>query len=189
MAFTIDQVKVDVRYYLGGIPETTLSDTLLEDIINRTMTRYGLDFNVDDDYCKTVYYSILETLKYLIRENISSSASTGGGEIKSRSEKVGDISVKTEYTDGTDASESRWDTLYDYYLANPTDVCEDLADLAKSSFATVYFGDVSNKEVIELILIRTAEMGGMLKLLTENPYIAVSVENVTYVVNYNNKEV
>ena len=147
MAFTIDQVKVDVRYYLGGIPETTLSDTLLEDIINRTMTRYGLDFNIDDDYCKTVYYSILETLKYLIRENISSSASTGGGEIKSRSEKVGDISVKTEYTDGTDASESGWDTLYDYYLANPTDICEELADLAKSSFATVYFGDVSNKEV------------------------------------------
>lgn len=147
MAFTIDQVKVDVRYYLGGIPETTLSDALLEDIINRTMTRYGLDLNIDADYCKTVYYSILETLKYLIRENISSSSSTGGGEIKSRSEKVGDVSVKTEYTEGSDASESGWDILYDYYLANPTDICEELTDLAKSSFATVYFGDVSNKEV------------------------------------------
>lgn len=146
MAFTIEQVNTDIRYYLGGLPTSTLTDDILNDIITRTMTRNSLDFNVDSDYCKSVYYSLLESLRYLIRNNISSSAISGGGEIKSKMEKVGQIQIKTDYMEGSSAADSGWDDLYDDYLANPQYICEELADLAKSSFAGVYFGGVSQSE-------------------------------------------
>lgn len=148
MAFTIEQVNTDVRYYLGGLPTSELTDDILNDIITRTMTRNSLDLNVDSDYCKSVYHSLLETLRYLIRNNISSSAGagSGGGKIKSLSEKVGDVQIRTEYMDGSSASDSGWGDLYDDYLANPQYICEELSDLAKSSFAGVYFGGVSQSE-------------------------------------------
>ena len=144
MAFTIESVRTDIRYYLGGASDSVITDTVLDDIITRTMTRYSLDFNLDSDYCKTVYYSLLETLRYLIRSNSTSDGSSGG-DVKERKEKVGDLELTLKYSEGSDA-EDGWGDLYDDFLSNPQYVCEELKDLAVSSFPSVYFGGVSQKE-------------------------------------------
>lgn len=143
MAFTNEQVIVEIRYFLGSVDQATISDETLNLIITRTMTRYNLTYD-DSDFCKTVYYSLIETLRYLIRQDTANDAQAGG-DLKSVTEKVGGVSITEQYADSTSVLKG-WDNLLQQYLSDPSIICEELSDLAVSTFAPVLFGGVSKKE-------------------------------------------
>ena len=143
MAFTNEQVIVEIRYFLGDVDQTTISDETLNTIITRVMLRYNLTYE-DGDFCKTVYYSLIETLRYLIRQDAVSDAQSGG-DLKSFTEKVGGVTITEQYSEGT-STLSGWDSLLQQYLSDPSIICEELADLAVSTYAPVLFGGVSKKE-------------------------------------------
>jgi|TARA_A100001391_G_scaffold132462_1_gene91549 hypothetical protein len=143
MAFTNEQVVTEVKYFLGNPPETVIDDTTLTSIVERVMTRYNLDYNEDSDFCKATYYSLLETLRWLIRKgNMESGSSDGVAAVK---EKVGNTEISTTYKDSP-SEDTGWENLLQDYLSHPEYICEELKDLALSGQPSVYFGGVSVSE-------------------------------------------
>lgn len=143
MAFTIENVISEIRYFLGGVGEAVISDITLTSIIERVMNSKSLTFE-DSDFCKTVYYSLLETLRYLIRSTASTSAASGG-ELKSLKEKVGNTEITSSFSEGNSSSDD-WKSLLGDFQSNPSQICEELKDLAVSSYPVIHFGGVSKEE-------------------------------------------
>lgn len=152
MAYTISEVASDVRYYLGGLSCDLVDDTLLTVIISKNIDDITLP---DDQKCKTVYDSVLATLRYLINKLVtdsglsatktiesSSGSEVPAGAVTSRREKIGKREVEIKYSDGSSSSSTSssaatttvpvlkdmYEEMLEDYLKNPQRICEGLVD-------------------------------------------------------------
>ena len=145
MAFTIEDVRVEVRYLLGGLDTTIMSDAVMDDIIQRSVNEHSLE---DEDFCIVTYESLLAVLRYLIRAQAAGAGGvSGSGAVKSREESVGKRSVKVQYDVGVSgATSSSWEALLDDFIANPQYVCDSLVNPETSGSGVVIIGGVSQKQ-------------------------------------------
>lgn len=142
MAFTIADVNEEIRFLLGDLSVSVISDENLNKIIQRSVDRHSLE---DEDFCIVTYESILATLQWLINKEQANTSATGG-ELTKRKEKVGDVEIQLEYSESTSTESTGWENLLDNFKNDPTIVCESLAYLAKSDLGYALFGGVSQKE-------------------------------------------
>lgn len=144
MALVVSEINSSVRYYLGGLSTSILSDEILDFIIVNKITEYG---DIDDNLCIVTYQSLLEALQYLDRRAMQGSAATGAsGDLKRIEERIGQRVIKKEFETGSDGgTAASWGTLYDDFLANPQYICKSLIDNTKDK-AIVLIGGVSQKE-------------------------------------------
>ena len=89
MAFTIADVNEEIRFLLGDLPLSSISDENLNRIIQKSVDRYSLE---DEDFCIVTYESLLASLQWLVNKEQATS-STSGGQISQKKEKVGDIGM------------------------------------------------------------------------------------------------
>ena len=142
MAFTIADVNSEVRFLLGDLPTSTISDDNLNRFIQRSVDNHSLE---DEDFCIVTYESILSTLQWLVNKEQATNGS-GSGLISKKREKVGDVEIQVEYTSSASGESSGWENLLEKFNTDPTLVCESLAYLAKSDLGYALFGGVSQKE-------------------------------------------
>lgn len=142
MAFTIADVNSEVRFLLGDLPTSAISDDNLNRFIQRSVDNHSLE---DEDFCIVTYESILSTLQWLINKEQATS-STAGGALKKKKEKVGDVEIQVEYSESSSGDPTGWENLLEKFNTDPTLVCESLAYLAKSDLGYALFGGVSQSE-------------------------------------------
>lgn len=138
MTFTIADVNEEIRFLLGDLPVSVISDENLNKIIQRSVDNHSLE---DEYFCIVTYASILSTLQWLINKGQASSST----EITKRKEKVGDVEIQLEYSSPS-TELTGWENLLEKFNSDPTLVCESLAYLAKSDLGYALFGGVSQKE-------------------------------------------
>jgi hypothetical protein len=145
MAFTITQVNAEVRYLLGGLTVSVMSDTLMDSIIQRSVDDHSLE---DADLCIVTYESLIAVLRYLIRAQAAGAGGVAGsGAVKSREEERGRQRIKIQYDVGVSGvTASSWETLLDDFIANPQYVCESLLSAETSGSGNVIIGGVSQKQ-------------------------------------------
>lgn len=78
MAFTVADINDDVRFYLGNLPTSAISDEDLNKIIQMQVDKYSLE---DSDRCSVFYHSTVETLRWLIRQQVRSTTDLGGKDL------------------------------------------------------------------------------------------------------------
>lgn len=136
MAINTVELESEARFLMGGLPETVLSSDTMQIIISRGITKYS---DTDDDYCKVLYYTIIESLRYLIRsQTVDSASNNASGSVTSRTEKEGKREISVSYSDGSGSSVS-WEDMLNDFLENPQYVCSTLVDTGGRS--TVIIGD------------------------------------------------
>ena len=110
MAYNQSKLIKNVRIFLGGISTSKLP----EDII----VHYGDDYDEDPaytgDFPNIFWRTTLSSVKYLIANATTSSAS----EQRTTKEKVGNVSKEVSYTDKSDIIDN-YNDLYDYFFSNP----------------------------------------------------------------------
>lgn len=155
MAFTVTTPELidDIRFYLGNLPETIISNTDMTRIIDLITTSHPEYTN-----CDMLYYSTVETLRFLVRVSERGSAGTGGttgsGDLKKFTEKVGQMTITKEYdvgsTSGSTGKEAGWDRLLTDLLDNPSligcPITQDNTTTAGSKYGAVHIGGVSQGE-------------------------------------------
>ncbi len=114
MATTVELI-VDVRFFLGNLSASAISDADLTTIIDDVCVTYPTND------CDQLYHSTLATLRWLIRaEAGGSSGSAGSGAVKKRVEKEGSVSVTEEYdVSATSSTSTGWDKVLENLLASP----------------------------------------------------------------------
>lgn len=122
---TIDRNKVAerVRFLMGDVSESQLSQETLLKIIEDCITIYGDD---DKFECEVTYCALLKSIRYMINKQNNSQGGDSGTLIASK-EKVGDLSVEKRFSSSSSTNTSSgWEKMYDYYLKHPEDVCPSL---------------------------------------------------------------
>jgi hypothetical protein len=106
------------RFWLGNLSETQMSSADMQVLIAMNIGKYG------EDNCKIAYYSMLDILRWLIREGAKGSAgSAGSGAVKLREESIGRRKIREEFdTSGTSATSSGFDKVLEDLLANPSTI-------------------------------------------------------------------
>lgn len=143
MTVTVSAVNLEIRFLLGGLPTSTLSDEVLNQIIQRNIDKYG---DTDDKFCIVTYQSLLDALQYLINKSAQGSGSVSGGALIEREEVVGKKRIRVKYSPDASGAPTGWEELYDKFLKDPTLVCDSLVDPTTTSVGSVIIGGVSNKE-------------------------------------------
>ncbi len=117
MATTVELI-VDVRFFLGNLSASAISDTDLTTIIDDVCVIYPTND------CDQLYYSTLATLRWLIRaEAGGSSGSAGSGAVKKRVEKEGSVSVTEEYdVSATSTTATGWDKVLESLIKSPNTI-------------------------------------------------------------------
>lgn len=142
-----DKVKERVRFYLSGITEEDLPDLLLSVIIENCILKYEDSQVYEDD---VTYCSLMESLKYLIKQSWLESGSESSGGLKRRKEKEGGVEYENEYHADSSGSSSGWEKLYDYYLKNPSDVAPCLEEGKGNVFGLISIGGTKQDKYIEV---------------------------------------
>lgn len=140
-----DDINSDVRFILGGLSTDDLSDTILTIIQEKCIDKYedSQIYNCDVTYC-----TLLDSLKYLIREAWNSTGSETVGDTKKTSEKEGNVSYEDEYYESEDSS-SGWQKLYDYFIENPAEVCDCLEEGRGNTFGLVSIGGTQQDQYLK----------------------------------------
>lgn len=141
-----DQEFIDwLRFWLADLPVTSISDANLTLLLSSVKSAYP---SATD--CQIKYYFAIATLEWLVRASAKGSAgSAGSGEVKSRTEKTGAVSVTTDYDVGTSSGISTgWDRVLEDLKDNPDSIgCDVFPDITGSSkSSSVIFGGVSQSE-------------------------------------------
>lgn len=144
MALIVSEINGEIRFLLGSLPTSILSDDILNKIIQRNIDKYGSE---DDKACIVTYKSLLDALQYLINESAQGSGSISGGALTERTEQVGKKKITVKYSPDASGAPTGWEELYEKFLADPTLVCDSLVNPPTSSaLGSVIIGGVSNKE-------------------------------------------
>ena len=110
----VTEISGFVRWWAGNIPTTTISDPDMIDIITPITAGYP------ESICKAVYYSTVNVLRWLIRqESLQQAISGSSGAVVSRAEKRGTTTISVAYHDSDDTSSS-WEDILDALLNDPT---------------------------------------------------------------------
>ncbi|MCP4986967.1 MAG: hypothetical protein GY928_13230 [Colwellia sp.] len=112
---TTPELIVDVRFFLGNLSTSAISDADLTTTIDKVCITYPTNA------CDQLYYSTLATLRWLIRKEAGgSSGSAGSGAVKKRVEKEGNLSVTEEYdVSATSSTTTGWDKVLENLLKSP----------------------------------------------------------------------
>lgn len=141
MAIDTVALEAEARFLMGSLPVEVLSSETMQFIINKGISVYS---DADEDYCLVLQYTIINSLKYLIRQQAVDNASNNVyGNITSIEEEEGDVRKKETYSTSTAYTLSSWDDLLDYFLKNPQEICESLGKLDGSGIVIVGDGDVN----------------------------------------------
>lgn len=116
-----DVAKARVRYLMGDVSTSTLTDDTLTSVLTLATTEYTDD---DEYYCEVVYYTLLESLRHLIRVNQANAGLTGNQ--ARRKEVRGKTTIEVEFSDSSDFISDGWAQMYKDYVAHPEYVCESL---------------------------------------------------------------
>lgn len=134
-----------LRFWLGDLPVSTISDANLQLLLDSVKEQYP---SATD--CQIKYYFAIAVLEWLIRTGAQGSAGTAGsGELKSITEKVGDVSTRKDFDVGTSSGVATgWDKVLEDLRANPNSVgCTVFTPATGGSAASsVIFGGVSQSE-------------------------------------------
>lgn len=142
MALVVSEINTTIRFLLGGLPTTTLSDEILNFIIGQNIARYG---DLDENECIVTYQSLLDALQYLIRSQVTNGGGTTTNNIKRRSETIGKRKIEVENFEGSSGELNSYEDLYADFLDHPEYVCSSLVDPTKQK-SLVIIGGVSQKE-------------------------------------------
>lgn len=140
----IAEINDYIRFWLGDLTESDISDTTLNRIIQQI-----IDNNPTYTGCDVVYYSTIEVLRRFIREAAKGSAGQAGDPtVKATTEKTGNVSFTTEYhTSSNGEASSSWQAVLDDLLTDPDSIgCPVTLDTVPSKIGIVTFGGVSQKE-------------------------------------------
>jgi hypothetical protein len=146
---SVVEVNEYIRFWLGGLPQTTISDDILNYIITLVIDR-----GVATTGCDLIYLSAVDLLKYLVRKDEQGSTggvTTGSGELKKIIEKVGNQSITQEFDVGsssTSSKESGWDRVLSDLQSNPDSIGCPVTQGGTSvkGVGKPHFGGVSQKE-------------------------------------------
>lgn len=112
-----EEVLEFIRFWLGGLPTSTISDETIIYIIEQVRLAH-----VDITDCQLKYYSIVAVLEWLIRKNYQDGGSTGGsGSVRRVKEVVGRKSREIEYQNNESGS-SGYQSILDGLLNDPTSI-------------------------------------------------------------------
>lgn len=108
-----------IRFWLGNLPESVISDEDMAQIIAIVRLQYP---SATD--CQLLYYSALAILSWLIRKDSQgSSGTTGTGEVKRLEESRGKTKIVKEWNVGTSGGTTgSWDSILEDLLANPDSI-------------------------------------------------------------------
>lgn len=124
MAIDSSTLETEFRFLLGGITEDTISSDTVQVVISRGESKFSSD---DEDYCNVLYYTVIESLRYLSRaQAVFYADNMISGAITAIEEEEGDVREKETYASSTDSTMTSWDDLLSYYLENPDYICTDL---------------------------------------------------------------
>ena len=108
MAIDTTALEAEARFLMGSLPVEVLSSETMQFIINKGISVYS---DADEDYCLVLQYTIINSLKYLIRQQAVDNASNNiSGNITSIEEEEGDVRKKETYSTSTASTLSSWMT-------------------------------------------------------------------------------
>lgn len=124
MALDATQIETRVRFLLGNPSEDIISSETLQLIIADCITNIGSE---DEDYCRVVQCTLMDTLRFLIRQT-QVPTNSSGNTVKRRKEKRSNTEIEVEYnTASTDELSSGWIQMYEDYQLHPEWICDELA--------------------------------------------------------------
>ncbi len=108
-----------LRFWLGGLTISDISDATVTLILNMVQSQYPAATE-----CQVKYYFIKATLEFLIRESAKAkSGSAGSGEVSERREKRGSTEVLEKYNVGsTSSTTAGWDKVLEKLIADPNSI-------------------------------------------------------------------
>jgi len=127
-----------IRFWLGNLPESVISDEDMGKIIDLVRAQYP---SISD--CELLYRSTVAVLEWLIRQDSQGSSGTvGSGEVKKRTEERGRTKISQEWDVGTSGGTTgSWDSILEDLLANPDSIgCSVFVDNATSNTGSVIIG-------------------------------------------------
>lgn len=122
MALDPNAIADRVRFLLGNPSEEILPNDILLQIVNECIAKIGDD---DSLYCQVLQCSLMETLRYLIRQSQIPS-SPNGGSVRRRKEKRGRTEIEEEYQQTSAGDPSGWEQMYEDYQQHPEWICDEL---------------------------------------------------------------
>ena len=141
-----DQLKKDARFFMGAVTTEDLPEDVLDGIVQSCINKYE---DLAIFRCEVLYCTILNSLKYLIRKAWADKGGSSSGELISRKEKVGNITIEDKYSNSSSSSksdtESGWEKMFNYFLNHPEDVCECLAK-SRGKIGMVVIGGTDKAE-------------------------------------------
>ena len=132
-----------IRFWLGNLPESVISDEDMGKIIDLVRLQYP---NISD--CELLYRSTVAVLEWLIRQDSQGSSGTvGSGEVKKRTEERGRTKVSQEWDVGTTGGTTgSWSSILDDLLQNPDSIgCSVFAIPTSGEIGSVVFGITKNR--------------------------------------------
>lgn len=136
-------IEAEARFLMGGVTEEILPSATMQVIIERNIRKYG---DEESDYCEVLYHTVIDSLRYLIREQIVDGASEGvSGTVTKRREKETDTEIEVGYSSSSDGSPLySWNDLLDDFLKHPEYVCDSLVDATKANGSVIIGGSDIN---------------------------------------------
>lgn len=141
MAIDVNAVIDRVLFLMGDPDDCTVPVDIVDQIAQDCIAKIG---DEDDNFCEVVYCTLIETLRWLINRERSSSSNQSGA-VKKRREKRGNTEIEEQYSDSGSANGyGGWDDMLNDYLTDPTLVCAELA--SESANNLIIIGGVSQSE-------------------------------------------
>lgn len=137
MSLDIDNIEERVRFLLGNPSEDIISSEVLQGIITNCINSIG---DEDENYCEVVQCSLMETLRFLIRQ-AQIPTSSDGNTLKRRKEKRSNTEIEVEYqTVSSSDLSSGWEAMYEDYQLHPEWICEELAKDSNAKYIVTIGG-------------------------------------------------
>jgi hypothetical protein len=108
MATTAELIP-QVRFFLGNLSTTAISDADMTIIIDGVLVTHATGTD-----CDQLYYSVVDTLRWLIRQE---SGESGG--LKTYEEKEGNVTIKQDFSVDASDKEAGWSKVLSDLLAAP----------------------------------------------------------------------
>jgi hypothetical protein len=107
-----------IRWWLGNITDSIITDLDLTTIIAMNIGKY------EEDNCKIVYNSTLDTVRWLIREQAKDQGgSSGSGVVSKIKEKIKNREKEITYdTSSANGTDSGWGKVLQDLLDNPSTI-------------------------------------------------------------------
>ena len=133
---TDQEIITKVIFLLGNPPEEVISSAIIDSILQSCKATLG----VEASDCELIYCTLIDSLRYLIRNSQMKSGSLGS-EIYRR-EKVGKREVQVQ--NSPNAISSGWEDMLMDYQNHPEYVCSELKNDTPAKL--IIIGGVSQKE-------------------------------------------